>query len=492
MTVDVDAEAEHGCWDAARVTEAAREAEETGATRTVFGYGSLVWKVDFPFVRKFPCFVTGFQRRFWMKSVDHRGTPAFPGRVCTLVKTGSAEDRVAGMAYEISATDFPSVVKNLDFRERHGYTRDITTTEGGTVERRSTIVGEEQNGTSQENRCEGMNLPEEAAPGATSVFVYYFSQEMNSGVTQSRESSDALSSPDLPASSALVRDEAVENTASIIALAVGPSGPNIDYLRQLRTAVRVQLETEDPYLEELLAKAEQFTRDNFEGIHSAGVPVASCSPNERHEIVGTANNAAEDVPVASSNEKPVEQDSRRGTAATEQGQRALQATVDKLFQKCPWSQSIQPRQMLKFLESECAEVRTELDRVEKCDEQVVMEKIETGAVLDSRVETKSQKKEILCCTELEQGSMLSALEEELGDVFFDAMMLAKAIERKFPGVSADRAKARAAEKIRGRCTYLWGTDVAKTPAECEAIYKRRKQEQKEKATKQEAFLLAEV
>jgi cation transport protein ChaC len=83
----------------------------------LFGYGSLIHGADFPFMARRPARISGWTRRFWQGSHDHRGTEAAPGRVATLVaETGAMCD---GMAYLIE----PKVFARLDFRERNGYLR---------------------------------------------------------------------------------------------------------------------------------------------------------------------------------------------------------------------------------------------------------------------------------------------------------------------------------------------------------------------------------
>jgi cation transport regulator ChaC len=83
----------------------------------LFGYGSLIYKVDFPFIEKAPASIKGWQRRFWQGSHDHRGTPQQPGRVVTLIKSGL--DECSGMAYKVTQ----DVFEHLDYREKNGYLR---------------------------------------------------------------------------------------------------------------------------------------------------------------------------------------------------------------------------------------------------------------------------------------------------------------------------------------------------------------------------------
>lgn len=83
----------------------------------LFGYGSLIYKVDFPIIAKSEAYIVGWERRFWQGSHDHRGTPDNPGRVLTL--TPSNNQQCHGIAYQVSAETFD----HLDHREKNGYLR---------------------------------------------------------------------------------------------------------------------------------------------------------------------------------------------------------------------------------------------------------------------------------------------------------------------------------------------------------------------------------
>ena len=89
----------------------------------LFGYGSLIWNPDIPYVDRKPATLVGFVRKFWQGSHDHRGTPENPGRVVTLVpcKKGHCD----GIAYLVSLSTVKSVFEKLDHREKNGYRQTV-------------------------------------------------------------------------------------------------------------------------------------------------------------------------------------------------------------------------------------------------------------------------------------------------------------------------------------------------------------------------------
>lgn len=154
----------------------------------LFGYGSLIYKVDFPYLERRPARIEHWVRRFWQGSHDHRGTPRAPGRVATLIPEPGAE--CGGMAYRVPA----GVFAHLDHREKNGYARHVV----------------------------GLQFDD----GQLSEGLVYIAEEDN----------PAFLGP---------ADEAA--IAEHIAQCEGPSGRNADYLFELASALRA-LSIDDPHV----------------------------------------------------------------------------------------------------------------------------------------------------------------------------------------------------------------------------------------------------
>lgn len=87
----------------------------------IFGYGSLIWRPDFPHLARRPARLADWERRFWQGSHDHRGLPERPGRVVTLVPVPGG--RCDGVAYLVDEAVAEQTFAALDHREKNGYQR---------------------------------------------------------------------------------------------------------------------------------------------------------------------------------------------------------------------------------------------------------------------------------------------------------------------------------------------------------------------------------
>lgn len=80
----------------------------------IFGYGSLMWRPGFEFVRSAAATVQGYHRSLCVYSHIHRGTPEKPGLVLGLDRGGSCH----GIAFEIAPENWDETISYLRAREQ--------------------------------------------------------------------------------------------------------------------------------------------------------------------------------------------------------------------------------------------------------------------------------------------------------------------------------------------------------------------------------------
>ncbi|MEP7124015.1 MAG: gamma-glutamylcyclotransferase [Byssovorax sp.] len=165
----------------------------------IFGYGSLLFRPDFPFEERVPARIRGFTRRLDQGSPDHRGTPERLGRVATLVRDEGAW--VGGAVHRVAARDEERVLAQLDHREQGGYER-------------VTLAA----------------LPVDGDDPRAAITATTW-----------------IATPDNPFH---LGPEPLEIMVAQIRGATGPSGPNVEYVLRLADALRA-MRVDDPHVEAL-------------------------------------------------------------------------------------------------------------------------------------------------------------------------------------------------------------------------------------------------
>jgi cation transport protein ChaC len=93
-TEDEIDEQEYGITVDRALIESRRVTPPPGEELRVFGYGSLMWRPDFPYIDIVPAALHGYHRAFCIRSTHYRGTREKPGLVLGLDRGGMCHGRM--------------------------------------------------------------------------------------------------------------------------------------------------------------------------------------------------------------------------------------------------------------------------------------------------------------------------------------------------------------------------------------------------------------
>ncbi|RYH32065.1 hypothetical protein EON65_01235 [archaeon] len=182
----------------------------------VFGYGSLIWRPG-EFLEPLPsfhCIAHGYRRIFAQRSCDHRGTVEFPGVVLNLVSDGllekmgyildaNGDSGCQGLVWLVPQDKVQIVFEDLDYREKGGYSRHFI----------SVVLKD--------------STPHHEQGSVVQALVYTGGENNPNFYLPSRlvRDRDEYADP-----FGLMRKSSV---VDLISAAMGPSGPNTEYLFRL-------------------------------------------------------------------------------------------------------------------------------------------------------------------------------------------------------------------------------------------------------------------
>lgn len=194
----------HGAFhdNAQQVLQATSQLNSEGIW--IFGFGSLIYKPGFDFVRSVDGYIRSWRRVWHQGSTDHRGTQEYPGRTVTLQQDAAAV--TWGRAFLLSGTREQQLetLKYLEWREKQYDVRA---------------------------QVDVYHAHDPVLPAVQGALVY-------------------IASPDRQRNVNYIGPSPMHQLAQQVSRAVGPSGPNYDYLYRLADAMR-QMGAEDEELFEL-------------------------------------------------------------------------------------------------------------------------------------------------------------------------------------------------------------------------------------------------